>query len=228
MREARNLEASQPVSVTLEAAGISTWKVGGCRGEHLSGAERKLYQWILRRFADEGAPSAEAMWAEASSLGLDFEPTCDKLASEDLIHLDSKGEVSVAYPFSGRPAAHRVVINGRSVYAMCAIDALGIAPMLGRPVVVTSLDPVTEAEITVWLQPDGTGTWQPTEAVVVARRACEGAAFQGCCQVLNFFASSESAEGYLREHDEVSGQVISLPEAIEAGRCIFGEVLTQN
>jgi hypothetical protein len=45
---------------------------------------------------------------------------------------------------------------------------------------------------------------------------------------LNFFASSDSAESYLREHDDISGQVISMPEAIEAGRCIFGEVLTQN
>jgi hypothetical protein len=228
MSEARNLEASEPVSVALQAAGISTAKVGKCRGERLNVAESTLYRWILRHFADAGAPSADETRAEASRLGLDFEQTRNKLAAEDLIHFDSGGEVAVAYPFSGRATAHRVVIDGHSVFAMCAIDALGIAPMLRKPILVTSLDPVTEAEITVWLQPDGTGTGQPTEAAVVAGRACEGASFQGCCQVLNFFESADTAESYLRAHGDITGQVISLPEAIETGRCVFGDVLAQN
>lgn len=228
MSEARRLEPSAQVSQALRAAGIADSKVGQRRGEQLSPPERSVYEWILRHFAAASVPSAEDMAAEASSLGLDFGQARSKLASEDLIHLDSDGEVSVAYPFSGRRTAHRVGIDGRSVYAMCAIDALGIAPMLQEPIVVTSLDPVTEAEITVWLQPDGTGTWQPIDAVVVAGRACEGPAFQACCQVLNFFGSSESAERYLREHDEVRGEIISMPQAIEAGRAIFGSVLKKS
>jgi hypothetical protein len=108
---------------------------------------------------------------------------------------------------------------------MCAIDALGIAPMLGETIEVTSRDPLTDVEIHVLLHADGSGTWEPNEAVVVSGRACEGAAFQGCCQVLNFFASRESAERYLRERDDVRGEVVSLPQAIEAGRSIFGDIL---
>jgi hypothetical protein len=44
--------------------------------------------------------------------------------------------------------------------------------------------------------------------------------------VLNFFASSESAERYLREQ-AVDGFPITIPQAIEVGRAIFGDVLKQ-
>lgn len=228
MSEARRREFSEPLSLTLRAAGIADTKVGECRGEQLSPAERRFYKWILRRFAEDGPPSAGDIRAQAWRDGLDFDQTRRKLASEDLIHLDDAGDVAVAYPFSGRPTAHRVSINGHLVYAMCAIDALGIASMLGRTIEITSQDPVTAGEINVSLQPDGTATWQPNDAVVVAGRACEGASFQGCCQVLNFFISSETAESYLRERQDVRGYIISLPEAIEAGRCVFAAVLNEG
>lgn len=220
-------QASESVSLALEAAGIAAGKVGTCRGHCLDADERKLYVWILRRFADAAAPSAGDVRNEASRLGLDFDQTRRKLASEDLIHFDSAGEITVAYPFSGRPTVHRVEIEGRTVYAMCALDALGIAQMIGRPIDITSRDPVTADEISVGLQPNGTATWKPTAAVVVTGRACEGASFQGCCQVLNFFASARNAESYLDQRQDVRGHVISLPEAIEAGRRIFGAVLDE-
>jgi len=210
--------------MVLTAAGIPLTKIGECREELLGQAEREFYLWILRRFSDVGAVPDDAVRAEATRLGLDFPKVRDKLAAEDLVHFDADGNVAVAYPFSGRPTAHRVLIDGHSVYAMCAIDALGMAAMFDRSIAVTSRDPVTDAEINVWLQPGGTGTWQPDGAVVVAGRCCDGAAFEGCCQVMNFFASSESAARYLRER-AVDGFPITIPQAIEVGRAIFGDVL---
>jgi hypothetical protein len=214
-----------PVVRTLASAGIPVTKVGRKRGDCLEPAERDFYVWILRQFANGEPPSADAIASEAERLQLDVAATRAKFVVEDLIHFDSQGRITVAYPFSGRPTPHRVRIDGRSAYSMCAIDALGIAPMLGETIEVTSRDPLTDVEIHVLLHADGSGTWEPNEAVVVSGRACEGAAFQGCCQVLNFFASRESAERYLRERDDVRGEVVSLPQAIEAGRSIFGDIL---
>jgi hypothetical protein len=212
--------------MALTAAGIPPAKVGKCRGERLGEAEREFYTWILRRFSEVGAVPGDVARAEAAQLDLDFDETRDKLAAEDLVQFDPDGRAAVAYPFSGRPTSHRVLIDGRSVHAMCAIDALGVAPMLDRTIEVISRDPITEAEINVWLEPDGTATWQPDEAVVVAGRSCDGAAFEGCCQVLNFFASSDNARRYLRER-AVDGFPITIPQAIEVGRAIFGDVLEQ-
>jgi Alkylmercury lyase len=51
-----------------------------------------------------------------------------------VVHRGADGEITVAYPFSGRPTAHRVRFpGGHEVDAMCAIDAVGIAPMFGEP-----------------------------------------------------------------------------------------------
>jgi ketosteroid isomerase-like protein len=60
------------------------------------------------------------------------------------------GRITAAYPFSALPTAHRVQIaGGASAYAMCAIDALGIAPMLGGKAVMQSADPSTGQPVTV-------------------------------------------------------------------------------
>jgi len=184
---------------------------------------------MLRGFGGGSAPSADAIRAHAIRLGLDPDQSREKLAREDLIHCNGEGEVTVAYPFSGRPTRHRVRIEGYTVFAMCAIDALGVAPMFERAIVIESSDPLTNAEISIWLQPDGTGTWQPNEAVVVTGRACaDRAAFKGCCHVLNFFASPDNAERYLSEHEDVSGFPITMRQAIEVGRAIFGAVLKES
>ena len=74
-----------------------------------------------------------------------FEPALRRLAREDLVHHDpATGAILVAYPFSGRSTAHQVRFDGREVYAMCAIDALGIAPMLDEAVEIASFDPLSD------------------------------------------------------------------------------------
>jgi len=92
-------------------------------------AQRELYVWILRRFASDGRPSAGELRTAAGLLGLDAEDALDTLSREDLVHRGAEDEITVAYPFSGRPTAHLVRFpGGHEVDAMCAIDALGIAP----------------------------------------------------------------------------------------------------
>jgi hypothetical protein len=57
---------------------------------------------------------------------------------------------------------------------------------------------------------------------------CDGPSFRGCCDVLNFFETQETAERYLRDHPEITGTSISIPGAIEAGRLVFGDLLKEN
>jgi hypothetical protein len=218
------------VAGTLAAADIPASKLGRARRARLDDSERSLYLWILRRFATTGRPSRAELLAEAGRLGGDADRMLASLAREDLIHLGSDGEIAVAYPFSGRPTAHRIRFpNGHEVDAMCAIDALGIAPMFDEPIDVASRDPVTEERIEVRLSPGGGGSWEPASAVVVAGRVAGAQeACTGCCQVLNFFASSDSAERWLAGHSDVRGQVISIPTAIAAGRAVFGDVLDRE
>jgi Alkylmercury lyase len=211
----------------IEATGIPPKKQREQRAQRLSQGQRLLYEWILRSFAAGSAPPPDALASAATRFAVDVEEAFAVFAREDLVHYDPKtGHVLVAYPFSGRPTAHRVRIDGgEEVFAMCAIDALGIAPMLSLPVEVVSRDPVGGGEVWVRLDPGEGAWWEPTEAVVLAARVREGPSFDSCCQVLNFFSSNANAERYLREHPNVKGMSISVPDAIEVGRIVFGDIL---
>ena len=217
-------------AAALTAAAIPSTKLGSARHARLSEAERELYFWILRRFATSGLPSSAETQAAAERLGLAADAALATLARDDLVHRGRDGEIAVAYPFSGRPTSHRVRFpDGHEVDAMCAIDALGIAPMFGQPIEITSRDPLTGEEITGQVKPNGEVRWSPESAVVICgAMAAEGDSCQGCCPVLNFFVSPANAESWLAAHEEVHGDVISMQEAVAAGRAVFGDVLTQS
>jgi len=218
------------VASVLAVAEIPSSKLGRARRARLSELEREFYFWMLRRFATHGRPTSAEMHDAAARLDVDFETALATLAREDLVHLGLDGEIAVAYPFSGRPRGHRVrFVAGYEVEAMCAIDALGIAPMFGEPIEVTSHDPLTGEEIQVRLAPHGEASWEPTSAVVVTGvlERCEES-FRGCCPALNFFASSDNAERWLEEHPEVRGQVVSISDAIAAGRAVFGNIFDER
>lgn len=217
-------------AAALAAAEIPSSKLGPARHARLSEPERKLYVWILDGFATRGRPSTAEMRAAAERLGLDADPTLMTFMREDLVHLGRDGEIAVAYPFSGRPTAHRVRFpNGHEVNAMCALDALGVAPMVGQPIEIVSRDPLTGDEIAAQVEPNGEARWSPESAVVVAGAvATAGDSCQGCCPVLNFFVSPATAVRWLAEHQHVRGKVISMQEAAAAGRAVFGDVLTPS
>jgi Alkylmercury lyase len=218
------------VAAALAAAEIPPSKLGPARRARLTKAERELYFWILRRFATDGRPSSSEVRAAAGRLGLDAEDAFATLSREDLVHRGRDGEITVAYPFSGQTTAHRVRFpSGHEVDAMCAIDALGIAPMFGEPIEIASRDPVSGDEIRARVAADGTAEWSPRSPVVVAGVLDrQSDSCRGCCPVLNFFVSAANAERWLSEHPEVQGDVISMQEAAAAGRAVFGDVLTPS
>lgn len=137
---------------------------------------------------------------------------------------------TVAYPFPANERGHNVLIDGtHEVQAMCAIDALGIAPMINLPTTIVAHDSISGTEIRVQVDPDREAGWQPQGAVVLAgSTSCHGPSFRGCCDVLNFFETQENAERYLSDHPEITGVSISIPIAIEAGRVVFGDVLKED
>jgi Alkylmercury lyase len=215
-----------PAFDALRAADIRPERHGAARTHQLSPGQRDFYVWILREFAAGRPPTADATRVAASSYGLDPDEALAVLAREDLVHADATGRPVVAYPFSAAPRGHRVLIDGKHwVEAMCAIDALGIAPMLELPIEIYSQDPVSGGEIRVRLDPTEGAWWEPTEGAVLAGSACsDGPSCRGCCDVLNFFQTADNAVLYQREHPEIAGKPISLPDAIEAGRIVFGAV----
>jgi len=199
------------------------------RQERLPGPLRDLHQAVLRRFLETGAPPT-ARWLRqaAAEAGLDASAV-DDLAAADAVHL-ANGVVAVAYPFSGTPTPHRVELDGLpAVYAMCAIDALGLPAMTGREGLITSADPHDGTPIEVTAR-GGAWSWTPAGTVVVAGRATDCGtgcgSFETMCPHTVFHASTETARAYLASHGHLDGQILGQDTAIECGRLNFATLLT--
>ncbi|MFJ7948753.1 organomercurial lyase [Streptomyces sp. NPDC096354] len=60
------------------------------------------------------------------------------------------------------------------------------------------------------------------------RGASSGPAAEVCCDTLNFFTSLASAHTWIKQHSNVTGQVVDRTRAEEIGRTIFGPLLTAD
>lgn len=197
------------------------------RLEGLSRAQRAVHQRVLRSFSHGEVPTGDDLAGWARSEGADLEETAAALDEHDLVHRDpASGAITTAYPFSGVPTPHRVrLASGVDVFAMCAIDALGIAFMLDTGIGVRSLEPSSGEPIEVSLAADGTARWSPDELVVVAGCVGTGDSADCCCPHTNFAASPARGEALLEKLDDRRGYVLSMPEAIESARQAFGTLL---
>ena len=196
------------------------------RAASSAGGLRAVQQAVLSSVAFTGVlPTPAALDRVAGPYGRRGVDVVADLADQDFLSLDAGGRVRAAYPFCLVPSRHRVRISdGATVWSMCAIDALGIGPMLGRDTVIESTDPLTEQRILL-ASTAGRLVADPRSAVVFAGgRAGGGPAEHSCCDVINFFASEHSAARWAALHAEVAGCILDQIQAAELGRSIFAEV----
>jgi NAD-dependent dihydropyrimidine dehydrogenase PreA subunit len=195
----------------------------------LPGPLRGLHRDVLRRFLDTGAsPTARWIRQAAADRGLDA-TALDQLDAADAVHVVN-GVVAVAYPFSGTPTPHRVQLDAvPAVWAMCAIDALGLPAMAGRDGRITSADPADGTPIEVTVR-GGAWSWAPAAAVVVAARAAgrgtDCGSFEVMCPHTVFHASRPSARAWLAARGGLDAEILDQETAIECGRLNFGTLLT--
>ncbi len=140
-----------------------------------AGRETAILQAILRHFVEQPGPVA------VERIGRTFpertpgeiREALARLDEDDLIQVGD-GRVDLAYPFSARPTPFVVHLPGRGDrYACCAIDALGIAPMLGQAVGIRSRCHDCGEPLTLSADPFGPGRDTPGVMVWVGK-PCEG------------------------------------------------------
>ena len=102
--------------------------------------ERPEFRRVLRLFVERGGPiPVEEIVGDLQ----DVEPEATRRAlvaldDEDLIRIQND-TVDVAYPFTASSTPFVVRLHdSRERFACCAVDALGIAPMIGQPVEIRS------------------------------------------------------------------------------------------
>lgn len=201
----------------------------GAAAAALTEPARKLHQWVLTTFAATGrAPARADVQRMARERGLDADPALAELVARDVLAVDGRGEIRAAYPFSPTPTRHQVSwAGGPTVYAMCAVDALGVSAMLERPVTITSAEPGSGATITVEVEHDH-ARWHPHTAVVfagvVAGEPCCPSVDRSCGHI-NFFTSAEAAHTWAAERPDITGTLLDQHHALACGIAEFAALL---
>jgi hypothetical protein len=222
LRDALNAAGQDQPSAAGEL--LSAWRT---RALPLDPVEKAAHQAILRTFAITGhPPAASELDAVIAGSGSSAAEVLNKLHDVDAIRLAPDGQIAVAYPFSAAPTRHRVRIGDQvDVYAMCAIDALGISAMLGQDTLIESVDVTTGQPITVTTS-GGHTSWEPAGAVVViGADAGGGPSADCCCASLNFFADRATAQAWTSAHPHVPGQILDQAEAEDLGTRLFQPLL---
>jgi mercuric reductase len=204
---------------------------GTQRRWHLhSEAEDRVRSTILRHYARTGhAPDLPALQTAVGLPAEIVEQLLIGLADRDLIVRSNGGRLVGAYPFTDRATGHRARVGKQVVHAMCAIDALGAGAMLDRDIKVESSCRACGAAIHVTTRDRGgaLGAVSPSDAVVRAgTRYDGGCAANSCCTVIAFFCSPAHREEWCaRNASATRGFDLSMSEALEVGRALFGPAL---
>lgn len=191
---------------------------------HLRQADRHLRRALLTRFLATGQVPALATLAEATGLSLDIVSRgLTTLADGDYLTLNQTGHPVCLYPFSTVPTPHVVVIEGKRRHAMCSIDALGIAAMLGQEVTIEATCAHCGKPLRLVVHPGEVMQSDPPETVVIAQRDEEGQAAESCCPFTLF--ACEVSHGRTVVAQLPGSSLLTLAEALPEAERIFGDFL---
>ena len=128
---------------------------------------------VWQAFLDHGGPVpiADVAHAMPGRTPADVGATIASLDADDLLVVEQES-VRLAYPFATGPNPFAVQVAGATRYACCAIDALGLAPMLGEPLTVRTSCHHCGEPLAIDVDPDGTRSQPDTMVWVAPRDAC--------------------------------------------------------
>jgi mercuric reductase len=188
---------------------------------------RDLHRRILQDFVARGCPPSRGEMQQLGDYSLD--DALQQLASGDLVVLSPDGRaISGAYPFTVEERVHSVSVNGHRVHAMCALDALSVAPMFQLATTVKSRCHVTADPVEVEMQGGNVLSASPADPRVGIRwQGTSGCAAQSLCLDMVFLRDRETAEGW-QVQDSANISILDLPSAVALGAAFFGPLLEES
>ncbi len=186
------------------------------------GAEiKRLHQKVLRSFVEKGRILTTIEMAQHVR---DIKEAIQVLEINDMVVFGEDGEPVGAYPFTMEARAHKVLVNGHQVHAMCALDALAVSPMFGIKTEIASVCRATGEPITI--EQSGK-TIENLDETADVRFGIVWGAVNGCaccahslCTEMIFLKDGPIALQWLWE-DPDNREIFTLQEAIDFGARFF-------
>lgn len=181
------------------------------------------------RLLAEGHPVAAEQIASASRVAVDGVHHWLNQIRAGGAEFDTRGNL-VGCVLSLNATSYLFRVNGRDLYAWCALDTLFLPALLQQPAQVESTCPTTGAEIRLIIAPEGVKAVEPASTVVSVvvpgiTPDCAQCARAGpqspVCSQMHFFSSREAASTWLVAHPGVA--VLSVDEAWQLADAVWVE-----
>ena len=195
------------------------------RQDQLTPTLKQLHKLILRALAEQGAPPGRTEMIEVVG-SADFPAALQRLGEMDLVVLDQSHSVVLgAYPLTIETTPHQLRMGQYSIYAMCALDAVSVAPMFATEVMITSRCHVSGEPVQIHMQGHDVLRAQPATVMVGIRWQMPSAvAAHSMCTEMVFLKDWSTAQRW--QGDEVDTiSLFTLPESIAFGAGFFMPLL---
>ena len=197
------------------------------RQQQLDPELRHLHQLILRTFVELGRPlpiSEAAKHLDQHSVQQAFQ----LLAEQDLIVLDVEQQMIMgAYPLTYEVTPHTVEVNGYAINAMCALDALSVAPLFEVTSRIKSSCAISGEPISILMHGEQVESLDAPASLYVGIRwqsPC-GAAAHSLCRDMVFLIGQAAVDKW-QQRSELEGSVFDIPVAIAIGAAFFRPLLS--
>ena len=197
-----------------------TGKPGRRMNESRSSTERRscceftsLQERVLRHIfrtilASGNAPTVGKLGLVLKESRHEIIRVLNTLEEMDLL-LRKKGtqEIVSIYPFSLVPTRHQIVLeDGKRLFAMCAVDAVGMPSMFDRNVRVASQCDWCKTEITIEVEDGGVQAMSHPDIQIWNVEGQGGPDAETCCPVICFFCSSEHFGKWKNQNSDLAGR----------------------
>jgi len=175
----------------------------------------EIIQPTLALLARGKPASPEEIAATSAKSPEEVRAALDRFPSVDW---DEQGRV-VGLGLTLQLTPHRLGLEGRTLFAWCALDALLFPILLERPASIESPCRGTGDLVHIEVKPAGIEAVEPPSAVVSIVAARDLINFRRVsCNNAHFFSSPEAASRWLEKHPEAT--ILSVEDAFRLGRLI--------
>lgn len=181
--------------------------------EDAEGVQRAFYlTHHVLRVLSTGRPVAAEELAARADLPLEVVADAFQEIKKQGGEFDEEGRL-VGNVLTLSPTPHRFAVNGRTLYAWCALDTIFLPGLLAETAAVESTCPVTGESIRLTITPDGVTQYSPAGAVLsiaVPGVSCNWeepaggadgpARARESCQQMYFFSRRTAAEKWIEDY----------------------------
>ena len=178
------------------------------------------------RLMSGGEPVEAAAVAESVG-GLTADSVNARLDSWPGVFRDDRGRVVGfwGHAIDKLDPEYRLVADGNTTYAWCALDTLFIPGIIGKAVRVEASDPISSEAVSVVV--DGDGVREVTPAGALVSMAIPDGPFgydviESFCHRVLFFASDQTGATWIARHKGAT--LLSVQQAFELGRVLTERV----